>query len=62
MIEKKEIIALNKSDLSSDYIHVIQKELKKITGEIPLVISSFSGQGLKELMQILFDKCDQNND
>ncbi len=62
LIEKKEIIALNKSDLSSDYIHVIQKELKKITGEIPLVISSFSGQGLKELMQILFDKCDQNND
>ncbi len=38
------------------------KELKKITGEIPLVISSFSGQGLEELMQILFDKCDQNND
>ncbi len=62
LIEKKEIIALNKSDLSSDYIHVIQKELKKITGEIPLVISSFSGQGLEELMQILFDKCDQNND
>ena len=62
LIEKKEIIALNKSDLSSDYIHVIQKELKKITGEIPLVISSFSGQGLEELMKILFDKCDQNND
>ena len=62
LIEKKEIVALSKSDISCDYIHVIQKELKKLTGEVPLVISSFSEEGLEELMQILFDKCDQNND
>ena len=62
LIEKKEIVALSKSDISSDYIHVIQEELKKLTGEIPLVISSFSEEGLEELMHILFDKCDQNND
>ena len=55
-------IALSKSDISSDYIHVIQEEVKKLTGEIPLVISSFSEEGLEELMQILFDKCDQYND
>ena len=62
MIEKKEIVALSKSDISSDHIHVLQEELKKLTGEIPLVISSFSEEGLEELMQILLDKCDQNND
>ena len=60
--EKKEIIALNKSDIANDYIYVIQKELKKITGELPLIISNFSEQGIEELMKILFDKCDQNND
>ena len=62
LIEKKEIVALSKSDISSNYIHVIQEELKKLTGKIPLVISSFSEEGLEELMRILFDKCDQNND
>ena len=41
---------------------LIQEELKELTGKIPLVISSFSEEGLEELMQILFDKCDQNND
>ena len=59
--KKKQIIALSKSDISRDYIHVIQKELKKITGELPLLISSFSKQGLPELIQILFEKCDQKN-
>ena len=53
---------MSKCDISKDYIHVIQEELKKITGEAPLAISSFSNQGLAKLIQILFDKCDQNND
>ena len=61
-MKKKEIIALNKSDIATDYIHVIQKEIKKITGELPLIISNFSEHGIEELMKILFDKCDQNND
>ena len=61
-MKKKEIVALSKSDISRDYTHVIREEFKKLTGKIPLVISSFSEEGLEELMQILFDKCDQNND
>ncbi len=57
--KKKEIIALSKTDLYSNNIHVIKNKLQKITGEIPLIISSFSKEGLEDLLQILFDKCDQ---
>ena len=40
----------------------MQEEFKKLTGETPLIISSYTEEGLKKLIQILFDKCDQNND
>jgi len=56
--EKKEIIVLTKSDLSTDNIENIKKNLKKISGQAPLIISCFSEEGLEELIQKLFDNCE----
>ena len=56
--KKKEIIVLTKSDLSKKNIEKIKKNLKKISGQTPLIISCFSEEGLEELIQKLFYNCE----
>ncbi len=62
LINKKEIIALTKSDISKEYINEVRKGIEKISGKKPLLISSFSKKGLKELIEILFDNCIAQHD
>ena len=59
--QKKEIIVLTKSDLLTKNIKKIKINLKKISGQTPLIISSFSKEGLEELIQKLFDNCEIDN-
>jgi len=59
--KKKEIIALTKSDISTDKIKIIKTKLEKISNKTPLIISSFSEEGLEELIQMLFDNCAISN-
>ena len=56
---KREIIVLSKFDISSEKIYEIQKEFNNITGKLPLIISSFTGEGLKELLQALIDNTNE---
>ena len=60
--EKKVFLALTKADISKKYVEGIQKELEKISKKKPFIISSFSEEGLEDLMQILFDNCEFKND
>tara|TARA_B100000029_G_scaffold445516_1_gene466044 strand:- start:4372 stop:5364 length:993 start_codon:yes stop_codon:yes gene_type:complete len=59
---KKEIIALTKIDIQNKNIDRIQKEINKISGKMPFKISSLSGEGLKKILQIIFDELEQAND
>ncbi len=59
LINKKEIIVLSKVDISSDKIYEIQKKFNKITGKLPLIISSFTGEGLEKLLQTLIENTDE---
>ena len=59
---KKEIIVLTKIDIQNKNIDRIQKEINKISGKMPFKISSLSGEGLKKILQIIFDELEQVND
>ncbi len=59
---KKEIIVLTKIDIQNKNIDRIQKEINKISGKMPFKISSLSGEGLKKILQIIFDELEQAND
>ena len=58
---KKEIIALSKIDLKTNEINKIKEKLFKITGKKPIMISSFSQEGLEELLETLFKICLKND-
>ena len=58
---KKEIIALSKIDLKTNEINKIKEKLLKITGKKPIMISSFSKEGLEELLETLFKICLKND-
>ena len=58
---KKEIIALSKIDLKTNEINKIKEKLFKITGKKPIMISSFSKEGLEELLETLFKICLKND-
>ena len=61
LIKKKQIVVLTKSDLLTKNLKKIKINLKKISGQTPLIISSFSKEGLEELIQKLFDNCEIDN-
>ncbi len=52
LIKKKEIVVLSKFDLSSEKIYDLQKQFNNI-GTDPLIISSYTGEGLNELITTL---------
>lgn len=58
---KKEIIALSKSDLSQDNLTELKKLLKSKTNKTPFVFSSLSNKGIKPLVKELFNQCSKND-
>ena len=62
LAKKEEIIVLSKTDLSSDNFDKVNLEIKKIIEKEPFKISSFTGDGLNELIKYLFKKCHNEND
>jgi GTP-binding protein len=62
LIEKKEIIALSKSDLMSNKIQEVSDNLEKKIGIKPILFSSFSKEGLEKLTYTLFKECAKTHD
>ena len=60
--QKKEIIALSKKDVMGDKLDTIEKIIKKETGTKPILFSSFTKEGLDQLISKLFEECNKNND
>ena len=60
--EKKEIIALSKTDLMSKKIDKISEDIEKNLGIKPILFSSFSTDGLKKLSSALFKECEKTYD
>jgi GTP-binding protein len=61
LAEKPEILALSKCDaMTEDEIKAQIKALKKAAKKTPLVLSSQSGQGVKEVLRALLDVIDQS--
>ena len=56
------IIALSKIDLVNEKQNEIINLIKKETNITPVIFSSFSGVGLKELIKVLFKECEKNDD
>jgi len=60
LAEKPEIVALSKCDaMTEDEIKAQIKALKKVAKKTPLVLSSQSGQGVKEVLRALLDVIDK---
>ena len=62
LINKKEIIALSKSDLINNKLNKVVKIIESKIGLKPLIFSSFSKVGLEELSLNLFKECSFLND
>ena len=62
LIEKKEIVALSKTDLIGKKINRISQDIEKKIGIKPMLFSSFSKDGLKKLTSVLFKECKKTND
>lgn len=62
LINKKEIIALSKSDLVNNKLNKIVKTIESKIGFKPFIFSSFSKIGLEELTLNLFKECNTLND
>ena len=60
--KKKELIALSKSDLMSEKLDQILDKVKKNIGITPLIFSSFTKNGLDNLVSTLFKECKKIND
>ena len=54
-------MVLSKVDISSDNFDKVNLEIKKIIGKEPFKISSYTREGLNELIQYLFKKCNYEN-
>tara|TARA_Y100000590_G_scaffold91486_1_gene103227 strand:+ start:233 stop:1225 length:993 start_codon:yes stop_codon:yes gene_type:complete len=61
LTKKEEIVVLSKVDISSDNFDKVNLEIKKIIGKEPFKISSYTREGLNELIQYLFKKCNYEN-
>ena len=62
LTNKKEIIALSKSDLVDDNLDQIAKSIESQIGAKPIIFSSFSKNGLEKLTSHLFKECKTLND
>ena len=60
--EKQEIIALSKKDIIQNEMSKIERLIKKETGKKPILFSSFTKDGLNELIALLFNSCNISND
>ena len=60
--EKKEIIAISKSDLLSNNKDKLVKNIQKNLGQKPYIFSSVLNEGINELKKELFLQCDKIND
>ena len=60
--QKKQIIALSKIELIGDKINAIEKLIEKEIGTKPILFSSFSKEGLDQLILALFEQCQINYD
>ncbi len=61
LIKKEEIVVLSKTDILSNDFDQSNKEIRKIIGREPFKISSFTGEGLDELIEYLFNRCSNEN-
>jgi len=61
LIKKEEIVVLSKTDILSNDFDQTNKEITKIIGREPFKISSFTGEGLDDLIEYLFKKCSNEN-
>ena len=55
--EKKELIAISKTDLSTDKIKSVKSKLEKYSKKEIITFSSFTREGLLELKEKLFKEC-----
>ena len=60
--EKREIIALSKTDLMNKKIDKISEDIEKKFGTKPILFSSFSKDGLEKLSSALFKECEKTYD
>ena len=56
------MIALSKIEIIKDKSKDVQKIIEIETGKKPILFSSFSKEGLNELIAMLFKECNKNND
>ena len=61
LIKKEEIVVLSKTDILSNDFDQTNKEITKIIGREPFKISSFTGEGLDDLIEYLFKRCSNEN-
>ena len=59
--EKKEIIALSKSDLKQDSLKELKSLFKSKMNKTPFVFSSLSNKGIEELIEELFNQCNNHD-
>ena len=62
LTKKKKLLALSKIDLSEEKIMKISNEIEKKFNIKPILFSSFSKKGIKDLELELFKACDKLND
>ena len=62
LTKKKKLLALSKIDLSEEKIIKISNEIEKKFNIKPILFSSFSKKGIKDLELELFKACDKLND
>ena len=62
LTKKKKLLALSKIDLSEEKVMKISNEIEKKFNIKPILFSSFSKKGIKDLELELFKACDKLND
>jgi len=62
LVDKKELIALSKSDLISEDNKKLSEIIEKKTGKKPYVFSNISNDGIEDLVMALFEQCVNSND
>ena len=60
--DKKELIALSKTELMTDELKNVASKIQNEIGIKPIMFSSFSSDGLVELKNILFKECNEIHD
>ena len=53
---------MSKQELLGSDINKVKKIIKKETGIMPILFSSFSKEGLDKLISVLFEECKKEND